>query len=258
MRARGGAILTGHRVTGLTERGGRQVVATSRGEFVARHLVACAGLHSDRVARLDPGGDVAGASGEGPRDLRIVPFRGDYYTLKPHVRSLCRGLIYPVPDPRFPFLGVHLTKRIDGEVWAGPNAVLAFAREGYRLSQVSLPDLLETLGFRGFRKLAARYARTGLEEMWRGISTAAFLRAVARYVPGIGPDDVVYGPSGVRAQALDADGNMVDDFVLGGGRHVLMVRNAPSPAATASLAIGRVLAESAEERFALGPPRTAA
>jgi two-component system response regulator FlrC len=207
----------------------------------ARFVIACAGLHSDRVAALTGGVD----------DLHVVPFRGDYYTLRPEARRYCRGLIYPLPDPHFPFLGVHLTRRIDGEVWAGPNAVLAFRREGYRLGDVSLRDVAETLAFPGFRRLARTYLRTGLAEMWRGLSKAAFVRALQRYVPAIQASDLVYGPTGVRAQALRADGALVDDFVLGGDDRVLHVRNAPSPGATASLAIGRELAERAAERFSL-------
>jgi L-2-hydroxyglutarate oxidase LhgO len=243
VRALGGAILLGHEVRGLTRVGDEEVLATSRGDVRARFVIACAGLHSDRVAALTGGVD----------DLHVVPFRGDYYTLRPEARRYCRGLIYPLPDPHFPFLGVHLTRRIDGEVWAGPNAVLAFRREGYRLGDVSLRDVAETLAFPGFRRLARTYLRTGLAEMWRGLSKAAFVRALQRYVPAIQASDLVYGPTGVRAQALRADGSLVDDFVLGGDERVLHVRNAPSPGATASLAIGRELAERAAQRFALGP-----
>ena len=162
-----------------------------------------------------------------------------------------RGLIYPVPDPRFPFLGVHFTRRIDGEVWAGPNAVLAFARAGYRRRDIDLHDLAAVLGSRGFLRLAARYWRTGAAEFWRDWSKKAFLRALRRYVPELGAEQITFGPSGVRAQALDRDGRLVDDFRLGGPGHVLHVRNAPSPAATASLAIGREIAERAIERFDL-------
>jgi len=187
--------------------------------------------------------------------MRIVPFRGDYYTVRESAHGYCRGLIYPVPDPTFPFLGIHVSRRIDGRVMCGPNAVLAFAREGYRLGTISIRDLRETLAFSGFRRLASRHTRTGFGEMWRGISRRAFVRAVQRYVPAIQSEDLSYGPTGVRAQALDATGNLVDDFVLGGTDTVLHVRNAPSPGATASLAIGRVLAEAAAERFSLGQGR---
>jgi L-2-hydroxyglutarate oxidase len=243
IRARGGEIRTGARVTGISgaDSAGERVVETAAGDVRARNLIACAGLQSDRVAALT--GD-AGTE-------RIVPFRGDYYTLRPSARRLCRGLIYPVPDPRFPFLGVHFTRRIDGGVLAGPNAVLAFAREGYRRLDFSAKDLAETLAFRGFRKLARSYFRTGVSEMWRDWSRRAFTAQLARYVPEIGEKDLVFGPSGVRAQALSEDGKLVDDFSIGESPHVLHVRNAPSPAATASLAIGGELAKMAIERFGI-------
>lgn len=241
VRARGGTILTGQEVRSIRTGASEQTITTGAGEFVARDLISCAGLYSDRVAAM------TGDAGE----ERIVPFRGDYYTLKPDARRLVRGLIYPVPDPRFPFLGVHFTKRIDGEVLAGPNAVLAFAREGYRRLDIAPRELAATLMFRGFRRLARTYLRTGLAEMWRDWSKAAFTAELKRYVPGIRAQDLVFGPSGVRAQALSADGRMVDDFSIGESAHVLHVRNAPSPAATASLAIGRELAEMAIERFGM-------
>ena len=160
-----------------------------------------------------------------------------------------RGLVYPVPDPRFPFLGVHFTKRIDGAVWAGPNAVLAFAREGYRRRDIRPGELLSTLGFRGFQRLATKYLRTGLAEMWRDWWKPAFVAELKRYVPEIRAEDLAFGPSGVRAQALARDGTLVDDFSLTGGARVMHVRNAPSPAATSSLAIGQRLAEMAMGRL---------
>jgi L-2-hydroxyglutarate oxidase LhgO len=187
----------------------------------------------------------------GPEAPRIVPFRGDYYTLTPDARRLVRGLIYPVNDPRFPFLGIHLTKRVDGEVLAGPNAVLAFAREGYRRRDVSPRDLAGALAYPGFLRLARRFWRTGAAEMWRDWSKRAFLAELRRYVPELRGDQLVFGPSGVRAQALARDGALVDDFQLGGTDRVLHVWNAPSPAATSSLAIGRVLAREAIGRFGL-------
>jgi L-2-hydroxyglutarate oxidase LhgO len=191
-------------------------------------------------------------TGEDPADApRIVPFRGDYYTLTADARSLVRGLIYPLADPRFPFLGIHLTKRIDGNVLAGPNAVLAFKREGYRRRDLSLRDLGGALAYPGFIRLARRYWRTGFAEQWRDWNKAAFVAEVQRYVPEVRAEQLVFGPSGVRAQALARDGSMVDDFLLGGSDRVLHVRNAPSPAATSSLAIGRVLAEEAIGRFGL-------
>jgi (S)-2-hydroxyglutarate dehydrogenase len=241
LRAQGVEIHLDRRVTGIHESSGEVVVDTVTGPLVARHLVVCAGLHADRLAAM------AGST-DAPR---IVPFRGDYYTLTPEARSLARGLIYPVPDPRFPFLGVHFTKRIDGEVWAGPNAVLAFAREGYRRRDLNVRDLAGTLAFGGFRRLAARYLRTGLAEMWRDWWKPAFVRELQRYIPEIRSDQLVFGPSGVRAQALASDGSLVDDFSLGGSGRILHVQNAPSPAATSSLAIGRTLAETATERFGL-------
>ena len=241
INTRGGRLLTGWRVMAIRDLGSARAVVTSRGELLTHDVIACAGLHADRVAALS-----------GERDVpRIVPFRGDYYTLKPRARDLVHGLIYPLPDPRFPFLGVHFTRRIDGEVWAGPNAVLAFAREGYRRLDIAPRDLLQTLTYPGFLRLIRPYLWTGLTEMWRDAWKPAFVGALRRYVPDLRASDLVFGPSGVRAQALTRTGQMVDDFVLGGSRHILHVYNAPSPAATASLAIGRVLATKAIERFQL-------
>ncbi|HSP54301.1 MAG TPA: FAD-dependent oxidoreductase, partial [Dehalococcoidia bacterium] len=190
---------------------------------------------------------MGGAAGQ----ERIIPFRGDYYTLTPGARRLVRGLIYPVPDPRFPFLGIHFTRTITGDVLAGPNAVLAFAREGYRRRDVSPRDLIETLTFPGFRRLARKFWKTGLTEMIRDWSKKAFTRGLRRYLPEISEKDLVFGPSGVRAQALNADGTLVDDFSIGESTHALHVVNAPSPAATASLAIGREIADLAITRFGL-------
>jgi L-2-hydroxyglutarate oxidase len=241
VRARGGEILTGQRVVSIRNGGNERIVETEATTLTTRDLISCAGLYSDRVAAMT--GDAG--------NERIVPFRGDYYTLEPHARRLVRGLLYPVPDPRFPFLGVHFTKRIDGEVLAGPNAVLAFAREGYRRLDIAPRELAATLLYPGFLRMARTYIRTGLAEMWRDWSKAAFTASLQRYVPDIRPDDLVFGPSGVRAQSLSSDGKMVDDFSIGESPHVLHVRNAPSPAATASLAIGRELAEMAIDRFGI-------
>ena len=243
VRSLGGEILLNHQVTGITESDGLRVLRTTGGDVMARWIISCAGLHSDRVAAMT--GDAG--------NLRIVPFRGDYYTFKPEARSLVRSMINPVPDPAFPFLGVHFSRRIDGEVWAGPNAVLAFAREGYTLGRISPGDLMGTLGYPGFRKLVRKYLKTGLKEMWRDAWKPAFVEALREYLPDLRGDQLVFGPSGVRAQALDADGNLLDDFSFGESANVLHVRNAPSPAATASLAIGRHLAELAEERFGMTP-----
>jgi L-2-hydroxyglutarate oxidase LhgO len=240
VRAAGGLIETSRRVTGLAERAGEVRVATSSGEVAARQVVACAGLWADRVA----------ASTGDPVKERIVPFRGDYYTLTPDAASLVRGLIYPVPDPRFPFLGVHFTRRIDGAVWAGPNAVLALARTGYRRRDLNLRDVADIVRFVGFRKLARRYWRTGLAEQWRDLSKGAFAAELRRYLPEVRADQLVFGPSGVRAQALDPDGTLVDDFRIGGSGRIVHVRNAPSPAATSSLAIARVLADEVQARAA--------
>ena len=247
VRAMGAEIHTESRVTAIQDRSNRQILTVTgrdgvERDVIARNVITCAGLQSDKVAAM------TGSGG----DERIVPFRGDYYTLTPDARYLCRGLIYPVPDPSFPFLGVHFTKRIDGEVWAGPNAVLAFAREGYSRSDFSPRQLASVLLYRGFRRLAFKYLKTGLAEMWRDLWKAAFLKDMQRYVPEIRGDQIFFGPSGVRAQSLRSDGSMVDDFSLGESEHVLHVRNAPSPAATASLAIGRELAERAIARFELG------
>ena len=243
IRARGATIDTSRAVTAIDRSGDELIVRTTQGDLVARRLIVCAGLQSDRVAVMT--GDAT------PDRPRIVPFRGDYYTLVPEARSLVRGLIYPVPDPRFPFLGVHLTKRIDGAVLAGPNAVLATAREGYRRTDVSVRDLADSVAYPGFLRLGLRYWRTGLAEMWRDLSKRSFLASLQRYVPELRSEHLRFGPSGVRAQALARDGSLVDDFMLGGSDRVLHVVNAPSPAATSSLAIGRVLAEEAATRFAL-------
>jgi L-2-hydroxyglutarate oxidase LhgO len=190
-------------------------------------VVACAGLQSDLVAAL---------TGEDPSP-RIVPFRGDYWLLRPERRGLVRGLIYPVPDPRYPFLGIHLTKRIDGEILVGPNAILATAREGYGPSVLRPAELRQTLAWPGFHKMARQHWRTGAREMLRSASKRAFVAEARRYVPELTAADVVRGPAGVRAQAVARDGSLVDDFVLGVRGRVVHVRNAPSPAATASLAI---------------------
>ncbi len=239
----GGRILLRHRATAIRTYGDELVIETSGGPVLAWSLIACAGLQSDRVARM------TGA----PESMRVIPFRGDYCVLKPHARHLVRGLIYPVPDPAYPFLGVHLTRRIDGEVWAGPNAVLAFARERYGRLDISPRDLVGTLGYPGFRRLVQRHWRTGLTEVRRDRSIRAFVEACRHLLPDLQPQDVEWGPSGIRAQTVLPDGALADDFAIQASPRILHVRNAPSPAATASLAIGRVLAERAIERFDLGP-----
>jgi (S)-2-hydroxyglutarate dehydrogenase len=245
VRNGGGEIHTGRRLIGLRTLPDRVVLETPDGELEARRVLSCAGLQADRVAALSGGA----------REPRVVAFRGDYWQLRPQARHLCRNLIYPVPDPAFPFLGVHATRRIGtGEVWLGPNAVAAFAREGYRRRDVAVGDVVEALANPGFRRLARSYWRTGAQEMWRDVSKRAFYASVQRYIPEVTLADMVPGPSGVRAQAVDASGRLIDDFVVESeeGR-VLHVRNAPSPAATSSLAIGRLIADAAEEAFG-GPP----
>jgi len=239
VRAAGGVIETGRGVAGLAESSGEVVVRTDAGELTARAVITCGGLWSDRLAGMS--GDVG--------TERIVPFRGDYLTLAPEAAGLVRGLIYPVPDPRFPFLGIHLTRRMDGGVWAGPNAVLALARSGYRRRDVDLREVVAIARHAGFRRLARRFWRTGLAEQWRDLSRRSFAKEVRRYLPEVRLDQLRPGPSGVRAQAIDPDGTLVDDFRFGGSRWILHVRNAPSPAATASLAIAAEIANMAESRF---------
>ncbi len=240
VREKGGVILTNHEVTGIIK-GSPVVLETTGGDMEADYLITCAGLQSDRLARK------TGA----PDNLRIVPFRGDYYTLKPEKAYLCRSLIYPVPDPAFPFLGVHFTIRMDGQVWAGPNAVLAFAREGYSRFQLNAGDLLEVLSYSGFRHLARKYWRMGLSEMYRDYSKSAFVAAMQAYVPEVTGDDVLFGPSGVRAQAMASDGSLLDDFSILNAKNIIHLRNAPSPAATSSLAIGDTIVGAASKAFDL-------
>jgi L-2-hydroxyglutarate oxidase len=239
IREQGHRILTGAAVTGLTGRPDEVIVRSRVGEFAARYVVNCAGLHSDRVA----------AFGSSRPAVRIVPFRGEYYKLKPAAGHLCNNLIYPVPDPRFPFLGVHFTRTAWGEVECGPNAVLAFAREGYRKRDVNVRDLVETLTYPGFIKMATRYWRTGVGEMWRSFSKAAFVKALQRLMPEITAEHLVPAPAGVRAQAVVPDGSMLDDFAFAETARVVHVVNAPSPAATAALSIGRSIVAKLAERF---------
>ncbi len=239
IRGLGGSILTSRRVESIEQRDGERILRTPGGDVIARHLLSCAGLHSDRVAAM------TGGAG----DLRIVPFRGDYWILKPEARRLVRALVNPVPDPRFPFLGVHFSRRLDGEVLVGPNAVLAFAREGYRLGRISPRDLASTLAWPGFRRLMREYIDTGLRELWLDLWKPAWVRALRRYLPALSGSMLEPGPSGVRAQAVTREGALLDDFSFVEGPGVLHVRNAPSPGATASLAIGRHLAEKAGALF---------
>jgi (S)-2-hydroxyglutarate dehydrogenase len=231
----GGRVRTSFEVAGLRQQGRQTVVRGAHGEEQAYDVVVvCAGLHADRVAAL--AGDEA--------DPRIVPFRGEFHLLRPDRRHLVRGLVYPVPDPRYPFLGVHLTRRVDGDVMIGPNAVLALAREGYGWRRVSARDLRDTLAWPGFRRFARVHWRTGVGEMRGSLSRRAFVAAARRYLPELTDADVVAGPSGVRAQALGADGSLVDDFRITRRGGVTAVRNAPSPGATSSLAIAEYVVEA--------------
>lgn len=238
-RTQGGVIHLGTEVVRVADRERGYELETTTGEFHASFLVTCGGLQSDRLAAMTGHGSAA----------RLVPFRGDYYTFVPEARRMVNGLIYPVPDPSFPFLGVHFTKTVDGSVLAGPNAVLALAREGYRRRDFELRDALETFGYRGFWRLGRRHYRTGLGEVWRDLVKPAFVRSMRRYLPDLRSQDVRFGPSGVRGQFLDQNGTLLDDFVLEEGPRILHVLNAPSPGATASMALGRVLAVRAAQRF---------
>jgi L-2-hydroxyglutarate oxidase LhgO len=240
-RRRGVEIRTGVRVVAIGGEHGGLIVRTGRGDIRTRYLVNCAGLYADVVARM------AGAS----PDVRVVPFRGEYYLIRPERRDLVRGLIYPVPDPAFPFLGVHLTRTVHGQVEAGPNAVLAFAREGYSWTRVHPAELTSILAFPGFWRMARRYWHTGIYEVYRSLSARAFVRAIQRLVPDLRPQDVVRGGAGVRAQAVSASGSLVDDFSIMHTPGAVHVLNAPSPAATASLAIGNHVAEIAIAAFGL-------
>ena len=239
--ARGGRIDLGCEVTDVESRAREVVLRTGQGEVAARHAVFCAGAWADRLAVA------AGA----PADPRIVPFRGAYLRLRPERRDLVQGLIYPVPDASLPFLGVNLTRHVEGDVLVGPTALMAGARDAYRLTRVRPRDLAATLAWRGTWRMARRWWRTGLTEMRYAASRAAFVRAARRYVPELAPDDVLPGPSGVRAQAVGRDGSLVDDFVFSQTGRALHVRNAPSPGATASLAIARLIVDRAEEAFDL-------
>jgi L-2-hydroxyglutarate oxidase LhgO len=233
--ARGGTVLLSAAATGIRRGAGEIVIETTRGAFSAAALINCAGLYSDRISRM--AGDEPG--------VMIVPFRGEYYDLVPERASLVRALIYPVPDPRFPFLGVHFTRRISGRVDAGPNAVFALAREGYRHSDINVRDLASSLSFPGFWRMARQHWRNGFDEFRRSFSKPMFVRALQRLVPEVSAKDLVPGGSGVRAQALKPDGALVDDFQFVPSGNVLHVLNVPSPAATASLAIGKTIVDTA-------------
>lgn len=229
---RGTELYLNQKVKGIKETKEGYVIETNRGELSTRFLINCAGLFSDRLAKL---------AGVNP-PAKIVPFRGEYYELTPEKRYLVKNLIYPVPNPNFPFLGVHFTRMIDGSVHAGPNAVLSFKREGYLKTDFDFRDLLETMTYPGFWRLSAQHANSGLQEMIRSWSKAAFVRSLQRLIPEVRPEDVIPTHAGVRAQALSSNGKLVDDFLIINRPKALHVCNAPSPAATSSLEIGRAIA----------------
>jgi L-2-hydroxyglutarate oxidase len=231
----GGDVRFNNKVINVKKKSGSIIVETVKGKIETQLIINCAGLYCDKIA----------AHTIPDLDMKIIPFRGEYYALKPNKRFLVKHLIYPVPDPNFPFLGVHFTRRIDGEIEAGPNAVLAFKREGYKKSQINIAELWESLTWSGFIKVASKYWKTGFGEMYRSFNKNAFTKALSKLLPSINSDDLVTGGAGVRAQACDKNGGLIDDFYikeLPGQIHVL---NAPSPAATSSLSIGKTIAELA-------------
>ena len=235
----GGTVRTGQKVVGIDERSDSVAVETTSGVVEADLVANCAGLYSDKIARMtgmDPG-------------MQIVPFRGEYYELVENARHLCRNLIYPVPDPAYPFLGVHFTRMYDGRVECGPSAVMAFAREGYRFGDVNLRELGEVFAYRGFRRLAGKHWRTGAREMLQSLSKRYYLRGLRRLIPEVEAADLVPAPSGVRAQAVKDDGSMVDDFLILEKRRFVNVCSAASPAATACLNIGRLIGEKILSQF---------
>jgi L-2-hydroxyglutarate oxidase len=241
MQQLGGELHLGQRVEQIIERSGySEVVCRSGASYQAKLIINCAGLYSDKVAQLTQ---------KDPLRLRIVPFRGEYYLIKPEKQHLVRNLIYPVPDPNFPFLGVHFTRMIDGGVEAGPNAVLAFRREGYQKLDVHWGELWETIQWPGFQKVAGKFWRTGLGEYYRSFSKAAFTKALQELIPSIEADDLVAGEAGVRAQACDYAGGLLDDFAILESPRAINVCNAPSPAATSSLSIGQTVSERALARL---------
>ena len=239
IRDRGGAVVTNCRARAIQRDGRQIVVATTTQEFRSNYLINCAGLYSDRVAKM---------VGEKP-EAKILPFRGEFYELKPEVHHLCRNLIYPVPDPSFPFLGVHFTRMIDGGVECGPNAVLAFAREGYRKTDVNLRDLAESLTYAGFIRLALKYWRVGCGEMWRSLSKAAFVKALQHLMPEIRGEHLRPARSGVRAQLLAREGHLIDDFQITDSQRIINVNNSPSPAATSCLNVGKLIVDALEPQL---------
>lgn len=237
-QALGGVIRLNERVEQITPGTSLSIVVTSKGRYETKLVVNCAGLYSDKIAQLTQ-----------PVDVRIVPFRGEYYKIRPHKEYLVKNLIYPVPDPNFPFLGVHFTRMIHGGVEAGPNAVLAFQREGYKKSDIDLKELFETLAWPGFQKVAAKYWETGLGEIYRSFSKSAFTKALQELIPDVQEADLEDGGAGVRAQACDRTGGLLDDFAILETDKAINVVNAPSPAATSSLSIGKTVSEKVLARF---------
>lgn len=235
IKSKGGEIRLGEKVTGIKLFSNEVTVITEKSSYTSTLLVNCAGLYSDKIARL--------TSSE--VNVKIIPFRGEYYKLKKDKEYLVKNLIYPVPDPNFPFLGVHFTRMMNGGVEAGPNAVLAFSREGYTKSDINISELVETLTWPGFQKVARKYWRTGMGEMYRSFSKAAFTKALQKLIPEVEEKDLAAGGAGVRAQACDRTGGLVDDFLILENKQVINVCNAPSPAATSSLSIGEAVADLA-------------
>lgn len=235
---KGGELLFNHEMLSVTETEGEAVISTNKGDIKCAFYINCGGLHSDRVAKR----------ANLLTDMKIIPFRGEYYQLKEEKRGLVKNLIYPVPNPNFPFLGVHFTRMIGGAVDVGPNAVLGFKREGYRKTDIHLPDLVEVLGYKGFWKLASQYMKEGMDEMIRSASKKLFLKNVQKLMPEIQANDLIPGPAGVRAQALKDDGSLVDDFYILPSKRSIHVLNAPSPAATASIEIGKQIVTQMDQK----------
>ncbi len=240
IREKGGEVRLGEKVSSVSERQGVSNVVTDKGSYDTSLVINCAGLYSDKVAQFTEKEEIK---------LRIIPFRGEYYEIKPEKQYLVKHLIYPVPDPSFPFLGVHFTRMIGGGIEAGPNAVLAFKREGYRKTDFNFSELKDTLAWPGFRKVAARYWKTGMGEYYRSFSKSAFTTALQALIPELRKEDLIPGGSGVRAQACDYSGGLLDDFAILENPQAINVCNAPSPAATSSLAIGHTVSELALKRF---------
>lgn len=239
LQKNGATLKLGERVTGIQSKSAGQEVITDKATYTTKLIINCAGLYSDKIARLTVP-DVK---------VKIIPFRGEYFKLKKEKEYLVKNLIYPVPDPNFPFLGVHFTRMAKGGVEAGPNAVLAFKREGYKKSDINLAELAESLAWPGFQKVAAKYWRTGFGEMYRSFSKAAFTKALQKLIPEVQEHDLTIGGAGVRAQACSRDGGLVDDFLILEEKNVVNVCNAPSPAATSSLAIGETVAALALKKI---------